>query len=128
MTQLLYLLVETIARIHDWIMSWNNGQGAMFSDKTLHFLVMGAIGMGILLIILPIFKALAENHVIVIAWIYVFTVMVVLTFAVEIGQGYTGTGAMEMEDVVAGLAGFMAMFLVFALIRALVLWITGSKR
>ena len=48
-----------------------------------------------------------------------FTVMIVLTFAIEIGQGVSGTGAMEMEDIVAGMAGFLAVFLVFALLRAI---------
>ena len=45
--------------------------------------------------------------------------MIVLTFAIEIGQGVSGTGAMEMEDIVAGMAGFLAVFLVFALLRAI---------
>lgn len=95
----------------------------MLSDKQLHFLVIGLLGIAILLVIYPLFKALSENHVLVIAWIYVFTVMVVVTFAIEIGQGITHTGRMEMEDIVYGLAGFMAMFLVFAVIRAIILGI-----
>ena len=53
----------------------------------------------------------------VIAWIYVFTVIVVITFAIEIGQKITKTGNMEFADIMYGLVGFMAMFLVFAVIR-----------
>lgn len=132
MTELLYALVSFAARIHDKIMLVNDYGGYGYSDKTLHFLVMGAVGMGILLIIYPLFKLLSKNHVLVIAFIYVITVMVVLTFAIEIGQGYTGTGAMEMEDVVAGLAGFLYMFAIFAVARAVILGIyhaiTGRNR
>lgn len=128
MSELLYYLVEKMAQIHDWIMTWNDSYEMMFSDKEMHFLVIGILGMAILLVIFPLFKALSENHVLVIAWIYVFTVMVVVTFAIEIGQGITHTGSMEMEDIVSGLAGFMAMFLIFAVIRAIVLGIVKIMR
>ena len=63
-----------------------------------------------------------------IAWIYVFTVMVVVTFAIEIGQGITNTGNMEMEDIVSGLAGFMFLFIIFAVLRAIVLGIVHLVR
>ena len=78
---------------------------------------MGLLGMGMLLLIYPLFLALSKNHVLTIAWIYVFTVMVMLSFAIEIGQGITGTGNMDLEDVISGLAGFMLLFIVFALLR-----------
>lgn len=123
MSELLYYLVEKMAIIHDMIMTWNDSCETVLSDKQLHFLVIGLLGMAILLVIFPLFKALSRHHVLAIAWIYVFTVMVVVTFAIEIGQGITNTGSMEMEDIVYGLAGFMAMFLVFAVIRAIVLGI-----
>ncbi|MBR4163199.1 MAG: hypothetical protein IKR11_06730, partial [Solobacterium sp.] len=78
------------------------------------------LGILILWVIYTLFKFLAKrNHVMVIAWIYVFTLMIVLTFAIEIGQGITHTGSVEMVDVVAGLAGFMAMFFAFSIIRML---------
>ena len=56
----------------------------------------------------------------VITFLYVFTVVLVLTFAIEIGQGYYGTGAMEFDDVVYGVAGFLAFFFVFAVIRGII--------
>lgn len=123
MSELLYYLVEKMAIIHDMIMTWNDSCETVLSDKQLHFLIIGLLGMAILLVIFPLFKALSKHHVLAIAWIYVFTVMVVVTFAIEIGQGITHTGSMEMEDIVYGLAGFMAMFIVFAVIRAIVLGI-----
>jgi hypothetical protein len=47
--------------------------------------------------------------------------MLVLTFAIEIGQGLTGTGGMEMADIHAGMGGFLFLFVVFVIIRAIIL-------
>ncbi len=47
----------------------------------------------------------------VIAWIYVFTLIIVITFAIEIGQKVTNTGNMEFADIVFGVVGFIVMFL-----------------
>ena len=74
-----------------------------------------------------IFKLLIRHgHEIVISWFYVFTVILVITFAIEIGQQATHTGAMEFADIVFGVFGFLFMFAVFALLRWIVLSI--SKR
>ena len=121
MTRILYMLVNWIYLVHEKIMTLNDAYESYFTDKELHFIVMGLVGMAIVLAIYPIFKLLSKHHVIVIVWFYVMTVMVVLTFAIEIGQGYTGTGTMEMEDVIAGLAGFLAMFAVFMIVRGVIL-------
>ena len=126
MTGLLYYLVEKMAIIHDAIMTWNDSCENILSDKELHFIVIGIIGMALLLVIYPLFKALSKHHVLIIAWIYVFTVMVVVTFAIEIGQGITHN--MEMEDIVSGLAGFMFLFIIFAVLRAIVLGIVHLIR
>ena len=110
-------MVEGVARIHNKILQINDSSALFLTDKQLHFAVMGLLGMGMLLLIYPLFLALSKNHVLTIAWIYVFTVMVMLSFAIEIGQGITGTGNMDLEDVISGLAGFMLLFIVFALLR-----------
>ncbi|MBC5743508.1 hypothetical protein FMM74_007980 [Lachnospiraceae bacterium MD308] len=123
MANFLYVIVKMIAVIHDMIMTWNDSFETVFSDKELHFLVIGFLGMGMLFVIYPLFKLLSENHVLVIAWIYVFTVIIVIVFAIEIGQGITGTGTMDFDDIVAGVAGFMAMFIAFVVVRAVVLGI-----
>lgn len=118
MKELLYWGVGIVAKIHDKIMQLNDAFEMSFGDKELHFLVIGLLGMGMLFVIYPLFKYLAKkNHEMVIAWIYVFTVIVVITFAIEIGQKVTHTGNMEFADIVFGLAGFLLMFAVFALLR-----------
>ena len=118
--EFLYLIVEIIARIHGAILTLNDNFEYNFSDKELHFLVIGVLGMAMIFVIYPLFKWLAKkNHVMVIAWFYVFTVIIVITFAIEIGQKVTHTGAMEFADIAFGIVGFIAMFLVFVLIRAI---------
>ncbi|MBO5277920.1 MAG: hypothetical protein J6B06_00300 [Lachnospiraceae bacterium] len=124
MKRFLYLVVEIIAKIHSKLLSLNDHSEYNFTDKQLHFLVIGALGMVMIFVIYPIFKWLAkENHVMVIAWFYVFTVIIVITFAIEIGQKFTGTGAMEFADIVFGIGGYIAMFMIFALFRAIYKWI-----
>ncbi len=129
MTEFLYAIVSAVARLHTWLMSWNDSIQNSFTDKQLHFLIIGILGLVFVFIIHPIFQWLAKNdHTIVISFIYVFTLILVITFAIEIGQGITGTGVMEFGDIAYGLIGFIAFFAVFALIRALIHLITNKSR
>ena len=118
MKALLYTLIEWIAKIHSYIMRINDRYEYDFSDKELHFIVIGLLGMAFIFVVHPVFKWLAKNnHVMVISWIYVFTLILVITFAIEIGQKVTNTGAMEFADIVFGVVGFLMMFLIFAIFR-----------
>ncbi len=120
MEQLLYFIVALIARIHNYIMTLNDSIETSFTDKELHFIVIGLLGLFLVFVIYPVFKWLANTgHTMVITWIYVFTVIIVLTFAIEIGQGVTGTGNMEMADITAGVLGFLAAFAAFAVVRGI---------
>ena len=120
MRDLLYWCVDLVAKIHNRIMQLNNTYEVFLSDKELHFLVIGLLGMAMIFVIYPLFKYLASrSKEMVIAFIYVFTVMIVITFAIEIGQKVSGTGQMEFADIMYGLVGFLAMFLIFSLLRFL---------
>lgn len=120
MRELLYGCVGLISKFHEKIMQLNNAYEANFTDKELHFLVIGLLGLGMIFVIYPLFKFLAKHdHEMVIAWIYVFTVLVVITFAIEIGQRITKTGNMEFADIMYGLVGFMVMFFGFCILRAI---------
>lgn len=120
MKTLLYAIVAVITKIHDKVMQLNNAFEANLSDKDLHFWVIGLLGLGMIFLIYPLFKYLAKrNHEMVIAWIYVSTVLVVITFAIEIGQKITGTGNMEFADIMYGLVGFMVMFFAFCFVRGI---------
>ena len=113
--ELLYLIMEYISKAHDWLLQLNNQFEFALSDKELHFLVIGIIGMLIFFFVNPIFTALARRGKQgVISWIYTFTVIIVLTFAIEIGQHITGTGNMEFADIVFGIVGFLFLHLIYS--------------
>lgn len=120
MGRYLYWFVEQIARIHNLLLKLNDAYEYNFSDKELHFLIIGVLGMAMIFVVYPFFKWLAKrDHVMVISWIYVFTLIIVITFGIEIGQKVTNTGVMEFADIVFGVVGFVCMFLVFAVVREL---------
>ena len=108
MSRFLYWIVERIAEVHSWLLKLNDAYEYNFSDKELHFL-----------------------NIMVISWFYVFTLIIVITFAIEIGQRVTHTGAMEFADIVFGVFGFFCMFFVFSVIRGiyhLILRLIRKKR
>ena len=118
MRTIVYYLVYWIAFIHDKILGVNDTRSFPLTDKQLHFLVIGLLGLLMIFIVYPIFKSLANSgHVMVVAWIYVFTLIIVITFAIEIGQWYSKTGNMELADIAYGVLGFIFTFAVFSVIR-----------
>lgn len=126
MSKYLRVLLAWVSRAHNYILSLNDRFEYSFSDKELHFLVIGAIGLMLILLVYPVFKLLANhNRVLAITWIYALTVLLVLTFAIEIGQRITGSGTMEFADVVAGMGGFFAVTAVIVALR-LLLWMIKS--
>lgn len=121
MTRLLYFIIELISKVHNKLLSLNDAYEYNFTDKELHFLIIGIIGMIMIFAVYPVFKWLAKHdHIMTITWIYVFTLIIVLTFAIEIGQKVSNTGAMEFADIMFGVVGFLLMYFVFALCRELV--------
>lgn len=120
MWDIIYRFTTWASRVHDSLLSINDAGGWYLDDKQLHFVVFGVAGMLLIFVLYPLFKMLAKrDHTMVITWLYVFTLVIVIAFAVEIGQWYTGTGQMESEDIAYGISGFLMMFIVFALLRAL---------
>ena len=118
MQTFLYKVIEWITTFHTFFLSLNDKFEYRFSDKELHFLIIGFLGMGFIFVVYPVFKWLAKhNHIMTIAWIYVFTLIIVITFAIEIGQKVSGTGTMDFADIAFGVVGFICMFLVFAGLR-----------
>lgn len=118
MERLLYWMVEIIAKIHNRLLMLNDAYEYNFSDKELHFLIIGALGMAMIFVVHPVFKWLVKHdHIMVVSWIYVFTLIIVITFAIEIGQRVTHTGTMEFADIMFGVLGFVCMFLVFSVFR-----------
>ena len=102
--------IYQIADVHDRILHLNDRFEMNLSDKELHFLIFGALGFGLLALVYPLFSWLhRRNKVLTMAWIYAFTLIVILCFAIEFGQHFSGTGQMDLADVLAGVGGFLAV-------------------
>lgn len=110
-----------MAQVHDFLMRLNDGFELEFGDKDMHFIIMAMLGMLLFFVVHFIFKRLAKWSVTAISFIYVFTVMTVLGFAIEIGQKISGTGEMDFADVVAGLYGVLLFFAIYTAYRLLVM-------
>ncbi len=114
MKDFLYWIVYRMADIHSYIMQLNDGMEQRFTDKELHFLVIGLTGMVLFFIIHPLIKLLCKKGMeIVVSLLYTLTLIVVLTFGIEVGQQVTNTGRMEFADIVYGVAGFLAAFVLY---------------
>ena len=121
METFLYNIVMLISRIHSYFLTLNDQSENSFTDKELHFIIIGAFGIAMILVLHPIFLWLAKTgHTMVITFFYVMTVILVITFAIEIGQGFYGTGSMEFDDVYYGVAGFLVFFCIFIAIRGII--------
>ena len=129
MHTIVYNFVMLITRVHNYLLTLNNQFENSFTDKELHFLIVGAFGIALVMLLHPIFLWLSKTgHTMVISFLYVLTVVLVLTFAIEIGQGYYGTGAMELDDVIYGVAGLLAFFAAFSVVRGIIHMITRAFR
>lgn len=117
MSEILRSIVLLIAKIHNYIFELFLNKFGFYDDKLLHFIILGLVGMAIVFIIHPLFSYLAKRGMTIsLTFIYVFTCMIVITFAIEIGQKITNTGEMDFKDITAGIVGFLAMFIVYSLI------------
>lgn len=123
--------IRLIYKFHTKILSLNDKYEASFSDKELHFLVIGILGFGLLLGTYGLFKYLEKRKLTIIsAWITVLIFLVSFSFAIEIAQGMSGTGDMDFKDIVAGLAGYFAfsgIVFVIAIIKSVTRKVKNKK-
>ena len=110
-----------MARVHDLLMHVNDGFELSLGDKDWHFIIMAILAMALFFAVHAVFTRLARWSITAVSFIYVFTVMTGLGFAIEIGQRISGTGEMDFADIVAGLYGVLAFFAVYTAYRLLVL-------
>ena len=128
MSTIINLFITFITKVHTKILTLNDVFGWAISDKWLHFIVIGVFGFCMLLAVQPIFRWLNRNGAtVIISFIYVFTVVLVVTFAIEIGQAFSGTGDMDKKDILAGVAGFFVFFGIY-LVCYLIYWKTKDEQ
>lgn len=120
-----------MAQVHDMLMRINDGFELQLGDKDWHFIIMALVAMMLFFMVHFVFKRLAKWSITAVSFIYVFTVMTVFGFAIEIGQKITGTGEMDFADIVAGLYGVLMFFAVYSVYRLLILlisWLFNRKK
>lgn len=117
MSRIIYWIVTLITKLHAKFLSINDGSGYFLTDKQLHFLIIGIFGFGMMFLIQPIVEWLAKKGAtLVVTFIYVFTVVIVVSFAIEIGQAYSGTGTMDFYDIASGILGFFVFFAIYIIV------------
>ncbi|WP_405100023.1 hypothetical protein [Oceanobacillus sp. FSL H7-0719] len=119
MKEIVIILAEIVNNIHDLLIDM---LGLHMSDKQLHFWIIGIIGMVTFFIVYFFFKLIEKMKwsTAITSFIYTFTVMVVLVFAIELQQAITNRGNMEFADAVMGLWGFIVLFLIYAVSAVLI--------
>ena len=120
-----------MAQVHDMLMRINDGFELQLGDKDWHFIIMALVAMMLFFMVHFVFKRLAKWSITAVSFIYVFTVMTVFGFAIEIGQKITGTGEMDFADIVAALYGVLMFFAVYSVYRLLILlisWLFNRKK
>ncbi|MBO7676302.1 MAG: hypothetical protein J6S49_02135 [Erysipelotrichaceae bacterium] len=114
MGRIIYFVVNLITKLHDKFLGINDNSGLGLTDKQLHFIIIGLFGFALLVVIQPLFRWISKHYgLLFITFSYVFTIVLVVSFAIEIGQAYTGTGAMDFYDIASGLLGFFVAFAVY---------------
>jgi hypothetical protein len=113
----LKLITSLVNYLHDKLIQIAKFLGFQFTDKQLHFWVIGIIGILSFLIVNRLFEKIARYSISLISFIYTFTVLVVIVFAIEIEQKLTGHGNMEFLDIVEGLRGFFVVMLIYLSLR-----------
>lgn len=116
MVEFFKIIAEIVNIFHDIIMEVASILGWQATDKDLHLWIIGIIGIISFFIVQFIFKRLATWSIKSISFIYTFTLILVLVFAIEIQQGITGRGNMEFADAVAGIYGFLLFFGIYLVI------------
>ncbi|MDW7617917.1 hypothetical protein SC499_25470 [Peribacillus simplex] len=124
MKEFIQILAEIVNNLHDFILFFvSDTLNSNATDKDLHFWIMGIIGIIIFLFVLFLSNLISRIRfgITILSFLYTFTVMVVLVFAIEIQQALTSRGNMEFQDAAVGLWGFIVFFMVFAVVSSIFL-------
>ncbi|AEB31115.1 putative small membrane protein [Carnobacterium sp. 17-4] len=115
MKELILLLTAIVNEVHDVL---NQLFGMSMTDKDMHFWVMGIIGIMLFLAVYLVIKIIEKMKfsATILSFIFTFTGMTVLVFAIEIQQAITNRGNMEFADAAMGLWGFVVFFAIYAIV------------
>ena len=117
MKTLLKALIDVFNFFHRFFTSLSNEFSFGLNDKELHFYVIGFIFLIAYIVIHPIFVKLSKVSVKLISFIYVFTLCLVVSIAIEVAQFQSRSGNMDIADVAWSMFGFLAMFSALEVIK-----------
>ncbi|ASK62437.1 hypothetical protein CFK37_09850 [Virgibacillus phasianinus] len=119
MREIILTLAGIINNIHDTLIDMF---GLQMTDKELHFWIIGIIGIITFFFVYVCFKIIEAMKwsITILSFIYTFTVMVVLVFAIELQQAVTNRGNMEFADAVMGLWGFLVFFMIYFVLAVII--------
>ena len=121
MTRIIYLFITFINKLHNKLFYYNDYKGLNLTDKQLHFIVIGLFGFCLLAFIQPLFAWISKHFgLLFITFSYVFTIVLMLSFAIEVGQAYSGSGTMDFYDIASGILGFFTAFAIYLIIYIVV--------
>ena len=117
MIRLIDYFLRMVAILNYQVVAYLNETFNIYDDKKLHFIVIGIFGILMFSVLKPLFNYLSKRDLVIsITFIYVITLLIVISFAIEIGQYITGSGAMDLKDIGAGLFGFLCIFLFYVFV------------
>ena len=117
MVKFIVFVTALMNDFHDWILSFFPKGRFQFIDELLHFVIIAAVGMIIFACVYALFKFLSKYGIAAISFVYTFTVVAILAFAIEIQQGVTKRGDPSLSDILWGLGGFLCIFSVYLIIK-----------
>lgn len=119
MKEFIKLIADMMNEFHDMFIFFVTVLGVEMTDKQMHFWIIGIFGLIFFFLTHLLFQKIAKFNIAILSFIYTFTVLIVLVFAIEIQQKITNRGNMEFEDVVQGLWGFLVLFTIYVFIHLL---------
>ena len=117
MLEVLRSVVSLVNRLHDVLLIVVQKLGLNLSDKQLHFWVLGIVGTALFAVTDVAFRWISKWSISAISFVYTLTILVIVALSMEIQQQITGRGALDFNDIVAGIWGFMVLFGLYILIR-----------
>ncbi|MFG6495394.1 hypothetical protein P8610_08560 [Fictibacillus sp. UD] len=117
MKEFIKLTAEAVNHLHDLLEDFSAEMGYQLTDKDLHFWIFGVLGILFFIFVHLLFIWISTLSMTAISFLYTFTVLLVVVFAIEIQQKITGRGNMEFADAIVGLWGFLVFFFVFLAVK-----------
>lgn len=123
---IIFLFANIINELHDMLIYIFESFGIYLSDKQLHFWVMGFAGLFSFIFVDFVFKQLSKISISIISFISTFFFLIILNLNIEIQQHITGRGNMDSGDILFGMYGFLAFFMVFLLFKTVFIFVKNK--